>query len=321
MNWYRLSPILAVGFALVYGMSPQAQPTADPPGSPWKLVWSDEFDGKELDRSKWDFDTGNGFYTKGPKVWIGGWGNDELQYYTNRSENVYVKDGMLHLRARKETHEGFGYTSARLKTRKPDGTALFAKKYGRFEFRAKLPVGRGLWPALWLLPQDERYGGWASSGEIDVMEARGQEPHKVLGTLHFGSNWPNNTHMGTDYILPDKSSIADFHVYTHEWEPGEFRWYVDDHLYSTQNFWWSSSIKGKAQAGKPTREADLNPWPAPFDQPFFLVINLAVGGRFLGNPDQTTPFPSEMFVDYVRVYDKAGGYGAPKPRGAGKLPF
>jgi beta-glucanase (GH16 family) len=172
-----------------------------------------------------------------------------------------------------------------------------------------------------MMPQSEKYGGWPSSGEIDVMEARGQEPAKVLGTLHFGSRWPANTHDGNDHVLPRNGTIADFHVYALEWEPGEFRWYVDDQLYSTKSFWWSS---GKAHQGKgqnPAGENDLNPWPAPFDQPFYLVMNVAVGGKFLGNPDQTTVFPVEMQVDYVRVYDKAKGYGKAKPRGNGKLPF
>jgi beta-glucanase (GH16 family) len=174
---------------------------------------------------------------------------------------------------------------------------------------------------LWLLPQDEKYGGWAASGEIDVVEARGQEPTKVLGTLCFGSRWPADMHVSKAYELPARGTIADFHVYALEWEPGEFRWYVDGRLYATQDFWWSS---GKGDGGKgvrPLREADLNPWPAPFDQPFYLVMNLAVGGKFLGNPNGTTAFPAELVVDYVRVYDKVGGYGAPRPRGPGELPF
>ena len=294
---------------------------ADPTAVDWKLVWSDEFAGKGIDKTKWDFDTGNGFYNAEAKTWINGWGNDELEYYTRDSKNAFIEDGMLHIKAVKESYEGCGYTSARLKTRKNDRSSLFSKKYGKFEFRAKLPTGKGVWPALWMLPQDEKYGPWAASGEIDVMEARGQEPNKVLGTLHYGSRWPANVHSGKDYLLPRGTSIADFHVYGLEWEPGELRWYVDGRLYQTQSLWWSS---GKVEAGKgtqPTRESDLNPWPAPFDQPFYLVMNVAVGGKFLGNPDTTTVFPAEMVVDYVRVYDKADGYGKPKPRGAGKLPF
>jgi beta-glucanase (GH16 family) len=153
------------------------------------------------------------------------------------------------------------------------------------------------------------------------MEARGQEPNKVLGTLHFGSRWPANTHAGKDFVLPRGTTIADFHVYTLEWEPGEIRWYVDNQLYQTQSFWWSSSKSGGGNGQNPKRAADLNPWPAPFDQPFYLIMNVAVGGKFLGNPDSSTVFPVDMVVDYVRVYDKAGGYGQPRPRSKGKLPF
>jgi beta-glucanase (GH16 family) len=234
---------------------------------------------------------------------------------------VFIKDGVLHIRALKESLHGCGYTSARIKTRKKDGSPLFNQKYGRFEFRAKLPTGQGIWPALWLMPQDDKYGGWAASGEIDLMEARGQEPNKVLGTLHFGSRWPGNTHLSKDYILPNKGTIADFHIYALEWEAGEMRWYVDGKLYQTQNFWWSSSKLKGANGALPANEAELNPWPAPFDQPFYIIMNVAVGGKFLGNPDKTTVFPAEMLVDYVRVYDKVGGYGQPKARGEGKLPF
>jgi beta-glucanase (GH16 family) len=287
----------------------------------WKLVWSDEFEGKEIDKSKWDFDIGNGFFNYDANVWISGWGNAELQYYTREPENAFVKEGHLHIRAVKESLHGCGYTSARLKSRKRDGSSLFSKKYGRFEFRAKLPVGKGIWSALWMLPQDDKYGTWASSGEIDVMESKGQEPTKVHGTLHYGARWPNNTHSGKEYTLPAGESIASFHVYAVEWEPGEIRWYVDEKLTLTQSFWWSTSKVELDKGAKPSKEADLNAWPAPFDQPFYLLMNVAVGGRFLGNPDKTTKFPVEMVVDYVRVYDKLAGYAAPKARGAGKLPF
>jgi beta-glucanase (GH16 family) len=308
--------------ALAAGLVPnRVNEAAEPSPSEWKLVWSDEFDGKNIDKAKWDFDIGNGFYNSVAKQWIGGWGNDELQYYTREPGNAWVKDGILHIRALKESRDGCGYTSARLKTRKRDGTALFRQKYGKFEFRAKLPTGKGIWPALWMLPQDDKYGPWASSGEIDVMEARGQQPNKVLGTIHYGSRWPMNAHAGKEYVLPRAGTIADFHVYAVEWEPGEIRWYVDGHPYATQSFWWSSSKSDGGKGVKPSKEADLNPWPAPFDQPFYLVMNVAVGGKFLGNPDKTTVFPVEMLVDYVRVYEKIGGYGKPKPRGVGKLPF
>jgi beta-glucanase (GH16 family) len=319
-RWFR--SILTIAFVVAAGFTLGAADRADqPPPVEWKLVWSDEFDGKEIDRTKWDFDIGNGFYNYDANAWISGWGNGELQYYTREPENAFVKDGMLHIRAVKESSNGCGYTSARLKTRKRDGTSLFAKKYGKFEFRAKLPTGKGVWPALWMLPQDDKYGTWASSGEIDVMEARGQEPNKVLGTLHFGSGWPQNTHAGKDFVLPGKGTIADFHVYVLEWEPGLIRWSVDGHVYSTQSFWWSSRKRPGGKGAKPVKEANLNPWPAPFDQPFYLVMNVAVGGNFVGSPDRATTFPAEMVVDYVRVYDKIAGYGATRPRGPGKLPF
>jgi beta-glucanase (GH16 family) len=312
--------------AMAIGMGAGIAPTrmneaAEPTPAGWKRVWSDEFDGKDIDRAKWDFDIGNGFYDYDANQWINGWGNDELQYYTKEPENAFVKDGMLHIRAVKESLHGCGYSSARLKTRKRDGSPLFNQRYGRFEFRAKLPTGQGIWPALWMLPQVEKYGPWPLSGEIDVMEARGQEPTKVLGTLHYGARWPANVHSSNDYVLPDKGTIADFHVYAVEWEPGEIRWFVDGKPFASQSFWWSSSKTAGGKGLIPKTEADLNPWPAPFDQPFYLVMNVAVGGKFLGKPARTTSFPVEMVVDYVRVYEKTGGYGQPKPRSEGKLPF
>jgi len=311
--------VLAIGILIASSFVSDSR--AGEPAPPWKLSFSDEFNGKEIDRKKWDFDLGNGFFNYNGNVWISGWGNNELQYYTREPENAFLKDGNLHIRAVKESRDGCGYTSARLKTRKRDGSPLFNQTYGKYEFRAKLPTGQGVWPALWLLPQSEKYGGWAASGEIDIMEARGQEPNKVLGTLHYGSLWPTNAHSGKDYIFPRGQSIADFHVYTLEWEPGAMRWLVDGKVYSTQTFWWSSGKIAGDKGVNPAKESDLNAWPAPFDQPFYIVMNVAVGGRFLGNPDMTTAFPAEMVVDYVRVYDKVGGYGKPKPRGAGKLPF
>jgi beta-glucanase (GH16 family) len=308
---------LSVGIAFAWSDEPQ-QTKQD---ESWKLVWRDEFDGEAIDRSKWDHDLGNGFFNYDANTWISGWGNGELQYYTREPENSFVNDGLLHVRALKESLHNCGYTSAKLKTRKRDGTSLFAMKYGKVEFRAKLPTGKGVWPALWMLPQSEKFGGWAASGEIDILEVKGHEPTKVHGTLHFGSRWPANAHATKAYTLPKNGTIADFHVYTLEWEPSEMRWAVDGQVYATQSFWWSSSKTDKSKGAKPTKEADLNPWPAPFDQPFYLIINLAVGGQFPGKPDMTTPFPAEMQIDYVRMYEKVGGYGPLKARGAGKLPF
>src|SRR5579871_1868057 len=291
--------ILLIGFTDADQDRVPAGPHSPARSAPqWKLVWSDEFDGSAIDRSKWDFDLGTGYWVAMPNPWGGlwtkGWGNAELQCYTDRPENVSVKDGMLHIRALREPYRGSLYTSARLKT-KPNGksTGLFTKKYGRFEFRAKLPVGRGLWPALWLMPQDEKYGPWAASGEIDVVESKGQEPTKVYGTLVYGSQYPKQTWVGKEFVLPNRGSIADFHIYALEWEPDEIRWYVDGQHYATQGFWWSCSKtatvrktndKGKAylysiEGVDPANEADLNAWPAPFDQAFYILLNVAVGGR------------------------------------------
>lgn len=319
-NW--CGAVLALGVVGALSQAPgpvAAEPSAA--GAEWKLIWADEFDGKEIDRTKWDYDTGNGFYNYNSNQWISGWGNGELQYYTRDADNAFVTDGVLHIRALKESRDGCGFTSARLKTRKKDGSELFNKAYGRFEFRARLPTGRGVWPALWMLPQAEKYGGWAASGEIDVVEARGHQPNKVLGTIHFGGNWPANTHLSDEFTFPDGGTIADFHLYVVEWEPGEIRWSVDGKVYSTRSFWWSTSRLDGGKGLKPTKEADLNAWPAPFDQPFYLIMNVAIGGQFPGSPDMTTPFPAEMLVDYVRVYDRVGGYGKARPRGTGKLPF
>jgi len=288
--------------------------------SGWKLVWSDEFDGNAIDSTKWDFDTDNGFYTNDTRQWVSGWGNDELQHYSRDPQNAFVKDGVLHIRAMKESLLS-GYTSARLKTRSKLGNSLFSKRYGRFEFRVKLPIGKGLFPAIWLLPQDDAYGTWPASGEIDIIEAEGQKSNQILSAIHYGSRWPANRFVRKDYILPDNQIIADFHVYTLDWDPGEIRWYVDGRHYSTQSFWWSSSKTVNGLGVDPTDESELNPWPAPFDQPFNIIMNLAVAGRVTGDPDQTTVFPADMLVDYVRVYDKIGSFGRLPARGDGPLPF
>ncbi len=319
-SYLRCATAVFIGLS-IGAVPPEPQGAVGPPTLGWKLTWSDEFDGPAIDRTKWDFAIGNGFYNYEANQWIVGWGNDELQYYTREPENAWVSDGLLHIRALKESLNGFGYTSAKLMTRRRDGRPLFHLRYGRFEFRAKLPTGQGVWPALWMLPQDEKYGPWPTSGEIDVLEARGQEPTKVLGTLHFGSRWPAQAKAGADYVLPNKATIADFHVYALEWGPGEFRWFCDDKEYARQSFWWSSGKVEGINGVPPRSEADLEPWPAPFDHSFYLVMNLAIGGRFVGTPNKTTPFPAEMQVDYVRVYEKVGGYGETKPRGDGKVPF
>jgi beta-glucanase (GH16 family) len=166
----------------------------------WQLVWSDEFNGSSLDTNHWTFDIGTG-----PPY--PGWGNNELEYYTSRPENVYVTNGLLHIVARQESYSGSSYTSARLKTQ-----GLFAMCYGRFEFSAKLPQGPGFWPALWMFPRDSVYGCWAASGEIDVMESQGQAPGNVKGTLQYGGVFPDNVTSGQSYNFAIGDSVTNFHI-------------------------------------------------------------------------------------------------------------
>ncbi len=295
-------------------------PAARRPG--WKLVWRDEFEGSTIDRSKWDFDLGNGFFDYGAHQWIAGWGNEELQYYTEAPANASVKDSVLTISARKEALHGCGYTSARMKTRLRDGKPLFTTRYGRIEFRAQVPWGKGLWPALWMLPQTDVYGGWPASGEIDLMEIVGEKPHEVLNSIHFGSpGTPARSLITTVHALPEGSLVSDWHIYSVEWEPGEIRFYVDEVQTCTYTHWWSSSVTENGQGVIARSEADLNPWPAPFDQPFYLVMNVAVGGNFPGVPNADTVFPAQLKVDYVRVYEQRGGVGPVKPIGAGRFPW
>lgn len=253
-----------------------------PAGTVWNIVWNDEFNGTVIDPKHWQFETGNG---------SGGWGNNELEYYTSRPANAFVTNGALHIMAKKESFAGFNYTSARMKTDK-----LFARKYGRFEFRAKLPTGKGYWPAIWMMPEDSVYGGWAASGEIDIMENKGSNPTNVLGTIHYGGPYPYQTQsFGPSYNLGPGDSVTNFHTYRLDWTNNRIDWYVDNHIYERQTNWFSAT--------DPNNQSNHNAYPAPFDQPFYLILNLAVGGNFDGNPDGTTIFPGEMQLDYIRVYD------------------
>lgn len=260
----------------------------------WTMVWSDEFDGKGknldtngLNLSKWGYQNGTG-----AEFGIDGWGNNEQQYYSK--DNVQVKDGELVITPKLETLGGKKYTSGRLWT-----SNTFTKKYGRFEARIKLPAGSGFWPAFWMMPKDDAYGGWAASGEVDIMEARGRLLQQVGGTLHYGGAWPSNKYTGTSYTFDEGQSITDYHTYAIEWEPGEIRWYVDDKLYQTQNSWNTYGSDGEEKYS----------FPAPFDQSFYIILNLAVGGNFDGGiePDASV-FNSnpKMEVDYVRVYELTG---------------
>ncbi|GGM28801.1 hypothetical protein GCM10011351_13500 [Paraliobacillus quinghaiensis] len=255
----------------------------------WKLSWSDEFEGDTLDESKWTYDTGNGF-VGADGTYTPGWGNEELQNY--QEDNVSVEDGKLVLEAREETssdeHGEYDYTSGKITTR-----GKFSQKYGRFEAKMALPEGQGYWPAFWMMPEDDVYGGWAASGEIDIMENSGSNLSHIGGAIHYGGQWPNNTYTAKDYHFPDGQDITDFNVYAVEWEPGEIRWYVNGDLYQTLNNWNTTS------KGNPAKFA----YPAPFDQEFFMILNLAIGGWYGGGPDETTPIPGDVKVDYVRAYE------------------
>ncbi|MCR2823784.1 carbohydrate binding domain-containing protein [Lederbergia panacisoli] len=268
----------------------------------WKLVWEDNFDGNELDGSKWNITTGNG-HAEG----IPGWGNEEKQYY--QKENLKVEDGKLIIEGKKESvsdkYGSYNYTSGLIDTR-----GKFSQKYGKFEAKMKLPKGQGYWPAFWMMPEHDVYGGWAISGEIDIMEAAGARPNIVGGAIHYGGQWPNNTYTAKDYIFPEGSDNTEFNVYSLEWEPGEIRWYVNGELYQKLNNWHATDANGNKYS-----------YPAPFDQEFHIILNLAVGGWYGGDPDGTTVFPGNMEVEYVRAYELPE-YREPVEPGfdAGELP-
>ncbi|WP_246362135.1 family 16 glycosylhydrolase [Paenibacillus alba] len=268
--------LLLLGLSLLPAYSALSAPTDN-----WQLVWSDEFNGTNgsaPDSTKWSLiDQGGGF------------GNSELEYYTSRRDNSYQENGSLVIAAKKENYSGQSYTSAKLISKNKGDW-----KYGRFEIRAKLPQGRGMWPAIWMLSTDAVYGGWPKSGEIDMMENRGDQMDKVSGTIHYGNDWPNNTYSGASYLLPSGQSFADaYHTFAVEWEEGAIRWYVDDVLYSTKTNWFTPSA----------------PYPAPFDQKFYLMLNLAIGGPNTPFTGKTSPddsaLPQKFYIDYVRAYTKA----------------
>ena len=238
-----------------------------------KLVFVDNFevDGA-LDASKWKMDEGTG---------IDGWGNRELQYYTNRSENVEVKDGMLHITALKETYLGSNYTSGKILTR-----GVYETKYGRFEARIKLPWGQGLWPAFWLLGDDsEGTVNWPTIGEIDIMEYVGQKPTITHGSIH-GPGYSGGEAVTKSYTLENNRFDTGFHVFGIEWGPNYINYYVDDVLYNQIT---------------PSDLPEGTNWIFN-DNQFYIILNLAVGGTFVGAPNTETEFPQTMIVDYVKVY-------------------
>jgi beta-glucanase (GH16 family) len=232
----------------------------------WNIVWDDEFNGPAINPAIWTFETGNN----------GGWGNSELEYYTGRTNNAYVSNGVLHIVARQESTNGFSYTSARMKTQ-----GLYATPtYGRFEWRAKLPAGVGMWPALWMMGTNFPSVGWPTCGEIDVVENNGSNPAFVQGSLHSNGGDPTAI-----YNFTGGGSVTNFHTYLLDCEPNSIKWVVDGQLYETQSS------------------------QAPFNAPFFFLMNLAVGGQYVGYPTVSqinagTVFPAEMQVDYVRIYQQ-----------------
>ena len=258
------------------GSSPTPAPPPPPPS--YVQVWSDEFgaaNGSLPDSAKWVMETGGN-----------GWGNNELETYTNRPQNAHVQEGNLAITANKETYTGLdgitrNYTSARMKT-----AGLFDQKYGRFEARIQIPQGQGMWPAFWMLGNNIGTVGWPACGEIDIMENVGKEPDKVHGSMHGPGYSGGNGLTGTD-TLPSGKFADGFHLFAVEWEPNVVRFFVDSTLYETRT------------------PADLpagTTWV--FDHPFFILLNVAVGGDWPGSPDNTTVFPQNMLVDYVRVYTK-----------------
>ncbi|MGA2491115.1 MAG: glycoside hydrolase family 16 protein [Anaerolineales bacterium] len=233
----------------------------------WKLVWSDEFDGKTIDTKNWVFDKGGN-----------GWGNAEMEYYTDRPENARVENGMLIIEARQEQYEGLNYTSARLNSR-----GLQEFQYGRIEARMKLPSGQGIWPAFWMLGSN---ASWPLGGEIDIMEYVGKTPDTIYQTVH-GPGYSGAKGIGSHFALNEDSLKNDFHVYAIEWAPNEIRWSLD-----------------AQEVFKVTPEQIPAGMQWVFDHPFFIILNLAVGGGWPGFPDDTTVFPQQLLVDYVRVYQK-----------------
>ena len=274
------------------------------------LTMADEFDVEGAPNSDiWSFDTGTG---------IDGWGNNELQYYTDRPENVTVQNGLLVITALKEEYNGASYTSAKLLTK-----GKFKQAYGRFEARIKVPGGSGLWPAFWLLGENMDVDGWPQCGEIDIMEYRRQEPTKVSGSIH-GPGYSGETEpqgqVTKSYDLGNDRYDAGFHVFGIEWGPEYINYYIDDVLYNQITpsdievtpadvvYTLNDAVEAvEATEESPAVEAveatDVTgDWV--FNKPFYIIINLAVGGNFPGNPDDGETFPQNMLVDYVRVYNQ-----------------
>ncbi|MDB4438781.1 glycoside hydrolase family 16 protein [bacterium] len=236
------------------------------------VTMEDDFEGSTINNSLWNFDVGTGNAISGQ-----GWGNNELQYYTDRAENITVEDGNLKITAIKESFMASGYTSARINT-----AGKFEQEYGRFEARIQLPWGQGLWPAFWLLGNNIDEVSWPQCGEIDIMEYRGQAPTNLLGSVH-GPGYSAGNAIGKNYKLENDRFDTGFHIFGIEWGSDYINYYVDDVLYNQIT---PGDVNGE--------------WV--FDHPFYIIINLAVGGNFVGSPNASTVFPQTMLIDYVRVY-------------------
>jgi beta-glucanase (GH16 family) len=265
---------ILVSYSSLYSMACASDPSG------WRLTWSDESTGPNrtpVEPAKWTFHIGG-------KVWV----NNEQETYTNRTVNSHLEDGGLVIKALKETFTGpdnitRNYTSARLLTKNK-----FSQAYGRFEARIKIPYGQGIWPAFWLLGDNIKRAGWPGCGEIDIMENIGKEPSIVHGTFH-GPGYSGGSGVSAEYALPSGQKFSDnFHTFAVEWEPNAIRFYVDGSLY-----------KKRTPADLPAGTS----WV--FDHSFFIILNVAVGGGWPGNPDATTVFPQQMLIDYVRVYQRA----------------
>ena len=266
MPW-RIPVVFLLPLALLFWAA--CSDSAGPQDENWQLVWEDNFEGpagQSPDSRKWTFDIGTD------------WGNAQLEFDTDRPENAALDgQGNLAIVARAESFGGRSYTSARMVTKD-----LFERTYGRFEARMQLPWGQGIWPAFWMLGANIDDVGWPLCGEIDIMEYRGQEPSRVHGSLH-GPGYSGGQPVTKRYDLPNGRFDTGFHVFAVEWKAGEIKWYVDDQLYQTVS------------------AADV-PGDWVYNHPFFIIVNLAVGGNYVGPPNATTVFPQTLLVDYVRVY-------------------
>ena len=203
-----------------------------------------------------------------------------MEYYTDSPKNARIENGRLVITAIKDD-DGHQFTSARMNTK-----GKFSWLYGRIEASIKVPRGKGFDGSFWMMPEDSVYGVWAASGEIDICEILGKDTTTAHGTLEYGGQSPKNVHSGSDYTLPSGDFSQEFHLVSLEWEKGVMRWYVDNKLYQTQTRWHTNAA----------------PFPAPFDKNFHIILNLSVGGKWPGAPDNNTRFPQSMEIEYVRVY-------------------